>query len=68
MHLPYNALEVLCSKIVKLKQTAKQFSRAIGDNDRVRLSDTLQPCREIGRLADDAPAPSTSQLMTAPSN
>src|SRR5262249_29536604 len=52
-HRARDAPEVLCSEVLKLKQIAEQLSRAFGDDDRIRLGNTLQPGREIGCLAHD---------------
>ena len=38
----------------KLEQIAEKFSRALGDDDHVRLGDPLQARRKVRRLADDA--------------
>ena len=38
----------------KLEEIAEKPSRALGDDDRVRLGDALQARREVRRLADDA--------------
>ena len=40
-HRPGDALEVLGSEVLKLEQIAQQFSRALGDDDPVRLGDAL---------------------------
>jgi hypothetical protein len=52
-HRPCNALEVLCSEVLKLEQIAEQFSRAFGNHYAVRLCDTLQARRKVRRLAYD---------------
>jgi hypothetical protein len=44
-HWPGDTLEVLGFEVFKLKHIAEQFSRTLGDNDRVWLSDALQACR-----------------------
>jgi len=36
------------SEVHKLERNADPASRALGDNDRVRLGDALQACREFG--------------------
>ena len=48
-----DAFEVLGSEVVKLEEIAKESSRAVGDDDRIRRGDTLQARRQIGRLAHD---------------
>ena len=53
-HRPGDALEVLGPEVLQLEQIAEQLSRALGDDDRVRLGDPLQARREVRRLADDA--------------
>ena len=53
-HRPGDALEVLGPEVLQLEQIAEQFSRALGDDDGVRLGNALQACREVRRLADDA--------------
>ena len=47
-------LSSLAPRSCKLKQIAEQLSRALGDDDRVRLGNALQPCRKVRRLADNA--------------
>ena len=42
------------SEVLQLEQIAEQLSRALGDDDRVRLGNALEPRREVRRLADDA--------------
>ena len=39
---------------LQLEQIAEKLSRALGDDDHVRLGDALQTRREVRRLADDA--------------
>ncbi len=51
---PGDALEVLWPEVLKLEEIAEKLSRAVGDDDHVRLGDALQACREVRRLADDA--------------
>ena len=53
-HRPGDALEVLCPEVLKLEQIAEKPSRALGDDDHVRLGDPLQTRRKVRRLADDA--------------
>src|SRR5262249_24888995 len=65
VHRPYDAFEVLGPKVFKLKQIAEQLSRALGYDESVRLGDTLQPCSEIGCLADD---PAFLRLALRPLN
>ena len=52
-HRPCNALEVLCSEVLKLKEVAEKPSRALCDDDRIRFGQRLQPRREVWRLAYD---------------
>ena len=53
-HRPGDALEVLRPEVLKLEQIAEKPSRALGDDDPVRLGDALQARRKVRRLADDA--------------
>src|SRR5215468_10209565 len=48
-----NAAEVPRPKVLKLEEGAEKSSRAVGDDDRIRLSDPLQSCREVRGLADN---------------
>ena len=41
-------------EVLKLEQIAEKLSRALGDDNHVRLGDALQARREVRRLADDA--------------
>ena len=52
-HRPCDALEVLCSKVLKLEQIAHELSRAFGNDDAVRLCNALQARRKVRRLAND---------------
>ena len=52
-HRPCDALEVLCSEVLKLEQIAHELSSALGNDDAVRLRNALQACRKVRRLADD---------------
>ena len=52
-HRPCDALEVLCSKVLKLEQIAHELSRAFGNHDAVRLRNALQARRKVRRLAYD---------------
>ena len=47
-------LRSLCPEVLKLEEIAEELSRALGDDDRVRLGNALQARREVRRLADDA--------------
>ena len=47
-------LRSLCAEVLQLEQIAEKLSRALGDDDRVRLGNALQTCREVRRLADNA--------------
>ena len=49
---PVDALEGLGSEITKHEQIAEQPAGRLGDDHRARLGRTLQPRREIGRVAD----------------
>ena len=53
-HRPGDALEVLGPEVLKLEQIAEEFSRALSDDDRVRLGNPLQARREVRCLADNA--------------
>ena len=48
------ALDLDGAEIAVLEEIADQPARALGDDDRVRLGQGLQPGGEVGRLADDA--------------
>jgi Fumarylacetoacetate (FAA) hydrolase family len=50
----YVSREILGAEILKLEQTAKKPSRALGDDDHVRLGDALQARREVRRFTNDA--------------
>ncbi len=50
-HRPRNALEAPRPKVIELEETAEKSSRALGDDDRIRLGDALQARRKVGRLA-----------------
>ena len=52
-HRPRDALEVLCSKVLKLEQIAQELSRAFGNDNAVRLCNALQARRKVRRLAND---------------
>ena len=47
-------LRSLDAEVVEFEQTAKEPSRALGDDHCVRLGDPLQSCCEVWRLAYDA--------------
>src|SRR6516164_11839316 len=51
---PGDALEVPVPEVLQLKQIAEKPSRALGDDDHIRLGDALQARREIRRFTDDA--------------
>ena len=53
-HRPSDPFEVSCPEVVKLKEIAQKFSRALGDNHRIRLGNSLQARGKIWRLADNA--------------
>ena len=46
-------LRSLCAEVFKIEEIAEELSRALGDDDRVRLGNALQTRREVRRLADD---------------
>src|SRR4029077_5731275 len=46
-------LQVLCPKVLELKQIAEEASRAFCDDHLVRFGAALQTRREVRRLADD---------------
>ena len=48
-----DALEFLRAEIDKFEQFAQQFTRALGDDDAVGLSDPLEPGGQVWRVADD---------------
>ena len=52
-HRPGDALEVLCPEVLKLEQIAEELSRALGNDDAVRLCNALQARRKVRRLAYD---------------
>ena len=52
-HRPCDALEVLCSKVLKLEQIAHELARALRNDHAVRLCNALQACRKVRRLAND---------------
>ena len=49
-----NPLKLLCPEVVQLEQIAEKLSRAFGDDNHIRLGDSLQARRKIWRFADDA--------------
>ena len=53
-HRTADAFEVFWTEVLKIEEIAKKPSRALSDDDGVRLSNPLQPCRKVRRLADDA--------------
>jgi hypothetical protein len=52
-HRSRNALEVLCSKVVKVKEIANELSRTFGNDHSVWFRNALQACRKVRRLAYD---------------
>ena len=52
LHWSRDALEVLCSEVLKLKQIAHELPSALTNDHTVRLSNPLQARCEIGCLAD----------------
>src|SRR5262252_4234012 len=51
---PGEALEVPRPEVLEFKEIAEKSTRAVADDDHVRLGNLLQPRREIRRLANDA--------------
>src|SRR5262249_13285622 len=51
---PGNALKLLCPELLHLEEIAKELSRTLGNDNRVRLGHSLQPRRQVWRLADYA--------------
>jgi hypothetical protein len=51
---PGDALEVPVPEVLQLKQIAEKPSRALGDDDHIRLGDALQARREVRRFTNDA--------------
>ena len=49
-----DAFELSCPEVLQLENIAEKPSCALGNNDRVRLGESLQTRREVRRLADDA--------------
>ena len=54
LHRPRDALEVLGPKVLQLEDIAEKPSRAVGNDDHIRLGDPLQARRKVRRLTDDA--------------
>src|SRR6516164_5447976 len=52
-HRSRDALEVLCTEVLKLKQIADELAGALSNDNAVRLCNTLQACRKVRRLAHD---------------
>ena len=52
-HRPRDALEVLCSKVLKLEQIAHELPGALRNDHAVRLCNALQARRKVRRLAND---------------
>ena len=51
---PVNALKLPCPELLHLEEIAKELSRTLGNDNRVRLGHSLQPRRQVWRLADYA--------------
>jgi hypothetical protein len=51
---PRNALEVLCSEVLKLEQITKELSRIFGNDHAVGLCNSLQARRKVRRLTNNA--------------
>src|ERR1700744_5878309 len=52
-HRSGNALEILWSEVLQLKEIAEKSSRGLGNDHHVRVCDPLQTRRQIRRLADN---------------
>src|SRR5215831_9178810 len=52
---PGDALEVYRVEVLKFEKIAEKLSRALGDDDHVRLGKPLQARREVRRFTNDAP-------------
>jgi hypothetical protein len=50
-HRPRNALEVLCSEVLKVEEIANELSRTFGNHHSVWLRNALQACCKVRRLA-----------------
>jgi hypothetical protein len=44
----------LCAKVLQIEEIAEETSRALSDDDGVRLGNALKARRKIGRLTDNA--------------
>jgi hypothetical protein len=53
-HRRGNTLEIPRPEVLKLEEGSEKSSRAVGDDDPVRLGDSLQSCREVRGLPDNA--------------
>ena len=53
-HRPGDAFDFLGTKVLQLEQIAEKPSRAVGNDDGVRLGQGMQARRKVRRLADDA--------------
>jgi hypothetical protein len=53
MYRIVNSRDRQCAEIVIVKQAAKHAARALRDDDRVRFSKPLKPCRKIRGLTND---------------
>ena len=62
VHRARDALKLLCPKILQLEQIPEKLSRALGNDDRVRLSKSLQARRQIWRLTNNAALLRTSRI------
>src|SRR5262249_40119415 len=51
---PGDALEIPGPEVLQIEQIAKKPSRALGDDDHIRLGDALQARREVRRFTNDA--------------
>jgi hypothetical protein len=43
----------LCAEALKIEEIAEELSRALSDDDGVRVGDALEARREVRRLPDD---------------
>ena len=64
-------LRSCAAEVLQIEEIAEELSRALSDDDRVRLGDPLQTRREVRRLADNprscaAPDPIRSPTTTKP--
>ena len=53
MYRTYDALEVLCAEVLKLKQVPDELASCLSNHNAVRLRNALQARGKVGRLAND---------------